>query len=787
MNTLGHTVRLLNCVTMLIVALSISNQSHAQTKSEISGTVTDEQGAKVVNADVRLLSRGGMQLSGTTDQNGAFVFTGLTQREYLLEVNANGFSSFVSEEISLVRGESKKLAIKLNIAALNENVVVTATGTAQRVDEVAKVVSVLDAQQIEAKHLLQLTEDLRGTPGVRIQQQGSPGALTTVRLRGQRAFDTAVLFDGLRVRDASDINGSAVSLFTDLAPANFEQIEVLRGSGSSIYGTNAIGGVVNLVPVTGAGDLHFEAGFEGGSLTTFRERFKGAGGTTRAGYSFALNRIDVRKGIDGDDQYGNTVGGGRLQFHPTQEIMIAGNFYATIGNARTNDSPFALPAAFTSAQSFPKAVAGLNFQPDFDNPDQGRRNRLLVGSVRLSQEINEKVSYSVAYQRVSTNRRNYNGPNINPAFQAFYPFGDFEFINVNKGSTDTFDARVQFAFSRANVTMVGFEFERESLFQQAVPSFSAFNNTTDRQRTYAIFGQHQLSLFEDRLQFSVGIRGQFFRVNAADRPEFLSAIAPQDSVTGDGAVAYFIRSTNTKLRAHAGNGFRAPALFERFGAGTFAGAGLTRFGDPTLKAEQSLSVDAGIDQRLAKDRVLLGVTYFYTRLQRTIVFTGFINDPLGLGRFSGYVNRPGGLSRGIETFADTTPWRGGSIRATYTFTNSDRATANGRVLREYVIPKNQVGFNLQQRYRSFLINFDVNHTGDHLAPVFESNFPFRMAELTFSGYTKANLFAGYQRRVSEGVTAVFFGGGENLFNQTYYENGFLAPGILARAGVNLKF
>ncbi len=787
MNTFLQAGRLLTAVTTFVVVLSISSTSYAQTKAEISGTVSDEQGAKIPNADVRLTSRSGMQLSTTTGQSGAFTFTGLKQRQYLLEVKASGFSSFTSEEISLEPGEFRQLSVQLKVAAVSESVVITATGTPQRIDEVAKVVTVYDAQQIEARHLLQLTDDLRGTPGLRIQQQGSPGALTTVRLRGLRAFDTALLLDGLRVRDASDINGSAVSLFTDLAPTNFERVEVLRGSGSSIYGTNAIGGVVNLVPVTGAGKPHFEAGFEAGSLTTFRERFKGAGGTNRVGYSFALNRIDVRKGIDGDDQYGNTIGGGRLQFHPTQSIMLAGNVYGTISNARTNDSPFALPAAFASGQSFPKAIAGVNFQPDFDNPDQGRRNRLLVGSIRLSQEINEKVSYSVAYQRVSSNRRNYNGPNINPAFQAFYPFGDFEFINVNKGSTDTLDARVQLAFSKKNVTMVGIEFERESLFQQSLPSFSAFNNTTDRQRTFALFAQNQLSLFDDRLQFLVGVRGQLFRVDADDRPGFLSAISPQNSITGDGAIAYFIRSTNTKLRVHAGNGFRAPSLFERFGAGTFPGAGLTRFGDPTLKAEQSLSIDGGIDQRLAQDRVLLGVTYFYSRLQRTIVFTGFLNDPLGLGRFSGYVNRPGGLARGVETFANTTPWKGASIRASYTFTNSDRATTTSGLQREYVIPEHQVGFSFNQRYRSFLINFDVNHTGDYIAPVFESNFPFRMAELTFSGYSKADLFVSYERRISEGVTAVFFGGGENLFNQTYYENGFRAPGILGRAGVNLRF
>src|SRR4029434_2042968 len=159
-------------------------------------------------------------------------FENLRSGSYFVEVRANGFAVFTSEEIRFARGEDKQLAVQLNVASINESVVVTATGTAQRADEVSKVVSTLDAQEIEAKHELSLREALRGTPGVRVQQQGSPGALTTVRLRGQRNFDTALLLDGLRVRDASDINGSALPLFADLVPVALDRVEILRGAGS---------------------------------------------------------------------------------------------------------------------------------------------------------------------------------------------------------------------------------------------------------------------------------------------------------------------------------------------------------------------------------------------------------------------------------------------------------------------------------------------------------------------------------------------------------------------------
>ena len=774
-------------ILAIFVTLIASANLFAQNGGAIRGVVTDENGAKVTAARVVLNFTPGIQLTTHTDQAGAFEYRGLRSGSYLIEVKAEGFSEFTSEALQVTRGETREIAVQLRVAAINANVVVTATGTVQRADEVAKVVSTLDSEEIEAKHELSLAEALRGTPGVRVQQQGSPGALTTVRLRGQRNFDTSLLLDGLRVRDASDINGSALSLISDLVPVAIDRVEILRGAGSSIFGTHAIGGVLNVIPEVGSEGLHMNAGFEGGGLGTFRERLSVSGGTRSFGYELGANRVDVRDGIDGDDAYGNTGFAGRVQFHPTESITIAANLYGTIANGRINDSPFALPAAFTSSQQFPDAVSGVTFQPDFNNPDQGRRHRLIVGSGRFTHVASDRISYSLAYQRVSSNRRNYNGPDLDPRFASFLPFGDFEFLNVNRGTIDTIDGRVNVRFSRSNLATAGVEFERESFFQSAQPSFTAFNNTTDRQRTFAVFGQDQLSFLDDRLRLSLGVRGQWYRIRSADRPGMLQGTQAESSATGDGAIAYFIRRSGTKLRAHVGNGFRAASLFERFGEGSFSGAGLTRFGDPTLRAEQSISADGGFDQRVANDRVMFGATYFYTRLQRVIAFTGFAVDPLGLGRFSGFVNRPGGLSRGVETYLNASPVKGMDLAASYTFTNSDRSVVSQGLQPEYVIPKHLLGLTLRQRYRSLLFSLDVNRTGSYIAPVFENSFPFRMAELRFSGYTKADVFASYETRRNERVVVVLFGGVENVFDREYYENGFLAPGVVGRGGITVRF
>ena len=129
------------CTFVFLLASAIN--LFAQARGGISGAVTDEKGAKVAGAQVTLTSSAGLQLNTSTDDNGAFEYRNLRSGSYFVEVKANGFSTFTSEEIRFNRGEDKPLTIQLKIASINASVVVTATGTAQRADEVSKVVSTL--------------------------------------------------------------------------------------------------------------------------------------------------------------------------------------------------------------------------------------------------------------------------------------------------------------------------------------------------------------------------------------------------------------------------------------------------------------------------------------------------------------------------------------------------------------------------------------------------------------------------------------------------------------------
>src|SRR5262249_48373096 len=148
-----------------------------------------------------------------------------------------------------------------------------------------------------------LPEALTTIAGLRVQRQGGPGALTALRFRGLRSQDTSILVDDLRVRDASDLYGSALPFFEDLTLSGIDRVEVVRGAGSTLYGTNAVGGVINLIPARGAGAPRFEALAEGGSLGLFHGRLAGSGGTERLGYSFGFDQTNVANGVDGDDEY----------------------------------------------------------------------------------------------------------------------------------------------------------------------------------------------------------------------------------------------------------------------------------------------------------------------------------------------------------------------------------------------------------------------------------------------------------------------------------------------------
>src|SRR5262245_43938560 len=408
--TLTHVRRFMSALYISLVFALTAPLATAQSSLELDGRVTDHDKAAVSGAAVTLIARDNRSRATVmTTGDGNFRFDRIAAGDYLIEIRAQGFAKTV-KAVS-IKSTNERLEITLDVAALNDGVVVTSSGTAQSVDEVSKAVTVIDAQQIELRDEYSVLETLRDAPGVRVAQQGGPGAFTSVRIRGLRSFDTGVLVDGLRFRDAADTQGSANGFISELNVVGLDRVEVLRGSGSSLYGSNAIGGVVNLVTDSGGGRLRGQAQLEGGGLGLFRGRGGVAGGAMddRLFYSAGLSQLNVAGGVDGDDRARQTSLQGLLGYHFTPNVTLSGRVFANDAFTALNESPaaapgFAPPPPGSLVRAIPLNLdeqrrveargvpltpdnytrGGANFIPGLNDPDNRRESDFFSGALNFT-------------------------------------------------------------------------------------------------------------------------------------------------------------------------------------------------------------------------------------------------------------------------------------------------------------------------------------------------------------------------------------------------------------------
>jgi len=809
----------LSILALLFFFSSFSDSAFAQTNAASSGItvrVTDQRGAIVPRAAVTLYTRDNrVRIKTLTDGTGKCRFEQLAPGEYLIEAEAAGFARSTTQVLRIERNASSNLDISLPLAGVNEQVIVTAQGTAQPVDEVSKAVSVVDQQEIDERDEAAISEALRIVPGLRVQQLGGPGSFTSIKTRGLRNEDTAVLIDGLRFRDAASTQGDASGFLEDLIVTDVSRVEVLRGSGSSLYGSNAIGGVINLVTDEGGGPFHGNLLAEGGQLGMFRGRAQVAGGTRTNSivYSAGFSHLNVTRGIDGQDEARNTSGQGRVLFSLTPTTTLSGRIYAANSRLQLNNGPEgignlpptgiieAIPLPLTELRRYEARVptsqlnvGAATYIPAANDPDNLRMANFFSGALIFSQRPTETFGYTFSYQGLATNRTGLNGP-LGVGFQ---PFGGSERSDFD-ARVHTLSARFDVRAGRANFITGGYEFESENFKNPSFQPNPADNSNVDvTQTSHTLFVQDQLRFMNDRLQISGAFRTQIFRLQ---QPVFTPAASspytgftfrsPPTAYTGDGSVAYVLRSSGTKLRAHVGNGYRAPSLFERFGTFFSSFFGYSVFGDPRLRPDRSIAIDAGIDQTLYKNRLRASATYFYTRLQEVVIFdfSGAINpatDPFG--RFGGYRNTNGGIARGVELSMTVTPTRALNFSAAYTYTKSLQRTAQVQgVLRSLVIPDHQFSLVVTQRFgRRVLVNLDLAASSDYLAPIFDPN-TFASRAYRFHGLAKADLGGSYTLPLNESRSLRFFGYVDNLFDGEYFESGFRTPGRTGRAGASLSF
>ena len=768
---------------VLVLLLTGSVEAQSQTPS-LSVRVVDPTGATVSDASVTLLSRyQQLPLRLATDSTGGALFERLRAGAYVVQIDAPGFARAVRTIEVLT--DVKSITVVLTVARVTEHVVVTAAAHHQDATEVAKAVSVVDAAEVQTRNVFAVADAIRTIAGVNVQQLGGPGAFTSIKLRGLREQDTAMLLDGVRFRDGSSPQGDATALAGELHITDLDRIEVLRGSGSSLYGSHAIGGAINLITRSGFGRPSADISAEAGGLGFSRATAHGGAGALdgRLGFSAGLGHTRVTRGVDGDDGARNASVQGRVDLRLPRSAHVFARVYGSDVLSKINESPGAigpLPSSgFVEAND-------RTFVPAANDPDNRRDSSFLSTLVVFEQHGSSRFGYAISFHRLRTNRTFLDGPlgasTFEPVSSTTSDFG---------GRLDTLEARVDLPWTARHTTTVTYELERERYVSRSLPVNRSLAWDADiTQRTHAVSVRHDMRF--DELHLSASVRGQRFALQnvmltPAERAPFAAAefVAPPSALTADVAAAYRISRTGTKLRAHAGNGYRAPAMFERAGV-SFGSQGYRVFGDPGIAPERSVSIDAGVDQLLLKGRIQASATWFHTRLSRVIAFRSLDGTIDPLGRSSGYTAADGRTARGVELGLQLQPNSALQARLSYTFVDAPPpAGGTDGLPRATAVTAHQFTALVRQRVDRVQLAFEVHAAGDHFVTLFDP-VSFGSRAYRFHGTAKADLSAHYD--LSRGrVNARLFATVENLLDRTYFVQGFPVPGRIGRGGLAVRF
>ena len=775
----------------LLSLLAIS--SNAQSDFDVYGVVSDEKGP-VNGATVTLTALGDAKPTVTvyTSADGSY---GVRVPQGKYRVHAIRYIDHVTlysntETVTVLSGRPRSVNFHLSLTGFFRETVTVAAGEHQTIEQVSKTVDVISGQEMRDRADFSLAESLRTIPGFRIQQLGGFGRTASIKTRGLRNQDTAILLDGIRFRDPASITGDATPFLSDITLTSVSEVEVLRGSGTSLYGTNAIGGVVDFQTPSARKGTHGQIGGAVGGLGLGRFRGNISHGLDdgKFGIGAGLSRTVYTKGIDGDDDAHNTNFQTRVDADPFSKTSLSGRIFFSDARGKLNSNPETLgdlppTGVIIDAEPF------VNFTPDANDPDDLQRSRFFTGQLTVDHVLTNELVLSGYYQGLTTRRSN---DSVSAGFGTSTTIFDG---NIHTGNT-----HVNWTPVRENTLTAGYEFELENFGNEGITPFGADDFFTKaRQQSHTFYAQDLISLIDGRLQIAGGVRMQKFSLSD---PRFSLANAPYSdvvldspptAVTVDGSVSYFFRRSDTKVRAHVGNGYRVPSLYERFGTffSTFAGAEFVALGDPFLKPEKSIAVDAGIEQTLVNDRVRLSSTYFYTQLSDIIGFGNSVPDIGSTVRpFGGYENQKGGIARGGEFSVKAKPSRSTDLFASYTYTNSDQRTpqiSGTGILSSLAIPDHQVTLVATQRFDRFWVNFDLLVSSSYLAPIFSST-TFNTHVYRFDGSRRGDMTGGYTFAIrGERMTLRIYGTVENIFDHEYYENGFRTVGRTARGGVTFGF
>jgi vitamin B12 transporter len=519
-----------------------------------------------------------------------------------------------------------------SVAAEQSPIVVTATRIPTPESEVGSSVTVISAEDIRRKQYRSVPEALRTVPGLDVVQSGGPGQQTSVFIRGASSSHTLVLVDGINIADASSPNGAVD--FSSLMLDNVERIEVVRGPQSTLYGANAIGGVINIITRKGEGKPRATLSMQAGNNNSNYQQLGMIGAGDRFDYSISgthwkthassVTPEDLRDGLAAEaDGYRNNTLSTRLGFKAGENLDFA------VSGRYINDKQ----------RIDPEVGFGT-----IEDPDAQLKNReYFIRGESNAALLDGQWDATLAVAYTDYNRRNDN--------QRSNPFETLQNTRF-QGDTLEFSINNDVYLTEAHTLTLGGGSKKESMNNDGFSDFGGFvvsELSKASERTNYAYLQDQFSL-AGRVFGTAGLR-------IDDRDDFGSELTYR--LTG----VYQHRQTDTRFSGSVGTGFRAPSLFELFGF-TPNNFGSAYRGNPDLNPEKSFGWELGIEQALLSDRLDFGVTYFRNDI-KDLIETVF--DP-GFNGTSENINKVH-LS-GVETFVSARIQRRLSMRVDYTFTGA---------------------------------------------------------------------------------------------------------------------
>src|ERR1700683_1218264 len=735
-----------------------SSQSPSPTRgATIRGTVYDPDGRAVPNAEVTLL--GSLIAAGAmaTDSRGEYKFEGLASGTYTVVANLPGFTS-VPAEIKVEAGADSVNDVHLKLSAVQQQVVVSASLGGALAPEVGSSVTVVSHEEIDDQAVETVADALRNVPGVEINRTGQQGAVTSAFIRGGNSNYNLVMIDGIPMNDF----GGAFDL-APLPTEGVDQVEVLRGPESALYGSNAVAGVINIVSNQGEGSPHFSFSGEGGSYDMYRLTTGGAGLTNGFSWAYDLSRVSTQGPVI-DDTYRNPTSFLSLGYSRTPRRKFVVHFFGDAGRAR-NPGPYGsdpyglypgIPAAFTDQ------VQDL-----------------------FGYQASEREQFSRRFQQVST---------VSVSTDQFsFPAtpGSFGSSSFTKNVRLVANTRSEIAISSKDVLVAGFEYDREQYKDTFVASPTGIPFDLPRD-SYAFFAENRWNPGA-RWFLSTGVRVDSIETGdlPADEVNAGRPFIPATSVTQVDpriSVAYVARQSSngifgiTRIHSSFGTGIRPPDGFE---------LGFTD--NPQLKPERSISADAGVEQRFLNDKAVFDVTYFYNHFKDQIVSTGssftvpdqFISENIARSR-----------AYGLETSLRLRPARSLEVTAEYTWLNTAILALDGTTMAQLPFfvgeplirrPRSSAGYDITWTHGRLMLNSNASIRGAvlDLEPndgtftcTFEPQCVFRN-----HGYVDAN--AGFAYHLPRGIE--IYGRLNNFLDQKYEESfGFPALRLNFVSGFKLE-